>query len=53
MKRRGPPSLLQIANRIAEALAKSFFSAFGGSIPLNELRSFAGLSRRSITSAVG
>lgn len=43
MKRRGPPSLLEIANRLAEVLAKKYFGAFKGSVPFDELRSFAGV----------
>jgi RNA polymerase sigma factor (sigma-70 family) len=43
MKRRGPPSLLEIANRLIEAQSKSYFGAFGGAVPLDELRSFAGV----------
>lgn len=43
MKRRGPPSLLEIANRLVEALSKTYFAAFGGTVDLDDLRSFAGV----------
>lgn len=41
MKRRGPPSLLEAANRIADAVAKSYIGAFGPSVLPAELHSFA------------
>lgn len=43
MKRRGPPSLLEIANRLVEALAKTYLQAFGGAVDLDDLRGFAHL----------
>ena len=43
MKRRGPPSLLEIANQLVKTLSKTYFAAFGGTVDIGDLRSFAGL----------